>query len=121
MLVDKVELIMSEIELIKRQKSLECQQIHQEYMEKEHKLIQFMIDNTGMDLSAKAEEESLQDINILSLLSLFIKQKTSDGSGVLGKDYQSINPGIVKASVATQRLKEEKQEAFNQSKAALAR
>lgn len=39
MLVDKVELIMSEIELVKRQKNLECQQIHQEYMEKEHKLI----------------------------------------------------------------------------------
>jgi molecular chaperone GrpE (heat shock protein) len=46
-------------------------------MEKEHKLIQFMVDNTGIDLGAKADEESLQDINIQTLLSLFLKQKSS--------------------------------------------
>jgi len=28
-------------------------------MEKEHKLIQFMVDNTGLDLGAKIDEESL--------------------------------------------------------------
>lgn len=78
-------------------------------MEKEHKLIQFMVDNTGIDLGAKADEESLQDINIQTLLSLFLKQKSSQPEQ---KENQSINPGIVKASVATQRLKEEKQEAF---------
>lgn len=54
-----VELLNSEIELIRRQKSLELKQVHQEYMEKEHKLIQFMIDNTGVDLGAKVDEESL--------------------------------------------------------------
>lgn len=32
-----------------------------------------MVDNTGIDLGAKAEEESLEDINILSLLALFLK------------------------------------------------
>ena len=57
MLNEKIEIIMSDIELIKRQKNLEVKQIHREYMEKEHKLIQFMIDNTGMDLGAKADEE----------------------------------------------------------------
>ena len=74
-------------------------------MEKEHKLIQFMVDNTGLDLGAKVDEESLQDINIQNLLSLFLKQKLPSTEQ---RDNVSINPGIVKASVATQRLKEEK-------------
>ena len=74
-------------------------------MEKEHKLIQFMVDNTGLDLGAKVDEESLQDINIQNLLSLFLKQKLPAAEQ---RDNVSINPGIVKASVATQRLKEEK-------------
>ena len=34
-----------------------------------------MVDNTGFDIGAKAEEESIKDINILSFLSLFLKQK----------------------------------------------
>ena len=52
-------------------------------------------------------------------MELFLKHKPQPQEPA--KDGHSINPGIVKAGVATQRLKEEKQEAFAQSKAALAR
>lgn len=76
-----------------------------------------MLDNLGDEL--KAEGDSLHDISILNLMQLFLKHKPQTQE--LPKDSHSINPGIVKAGVATQRLKEEKHEAFAQSKAALAR
>lgn len=79
-----------------------------------------MVDNTGVDLGAKAEEESLEDINILSLLALFLKQKKS-GQQVEQKDNTHINPGLAKVMAATQKIAETKKEAYNLTKAALAR
>ena len=76
-LLTDLEVIQSEVELIRRQKNLELKQVHQEYMDKEHKLIQFMIDNSGLDLSAKPEEDQPEEMTIQSLLTLFLKQKTS--------------------------------------------
>ena len=52
-----LEALIGETELVKRQKSLELKQVHREYMEKEHKLIQFMLDNTGVDLTQQEDEQ----------------------------------------------------------------
>jgi hypothetical protein len=97
--------------MLSYQKRKEVELVHQEYMDKEHKLIQFMLDNLGDDLNGKTDGESLQDLNILGLMHLFLKHKPQGQEPP--KDSHSINPGIVKAGVATQRIKEEKHEAFN--------
>jgi 6-pyruvoyl-tetrahydropterin synthase len=79
-------------------------------MDKEHKLIQFMLDNSD-------NSDHPEDITIENLLTMFLKQKAS----AVPEQSHPINPNITKAQTAKERIKEEKHEAFAQSKAALAR
>ena len=116
-----------------RQKELELEGLHQEYVEKERMLVQLIIQKTNLNIDfdlEKSSEEQMDQISLLDLIELLVKQvKLSNDSQydelmtMHEKDIaqNSKNEGLKKAVSAKVENREAKKEQYNASKAAMSR
>lgn len=132
-LVSDIEQINHQRKLEQRQKELEVENLHQEYVEKERMLVQLILQKTSLNIDFDLNnptDEQWDQINLLDLIDLFIKQvKASNDSQYdelmteheKGVILNSKNEVLKKAVSAKVDLRDAKKEQYNANKAALAK
>ena len=111
---------------------MELHALHQDYMEKERMLVQLILQKTNINIDFDANnpsEEQLENINLLDLIDLFIKQvkASNDSQYELLNEHEkellqnSKSEGLKKAVNAKLENREAKKENYNATRAALAK
>ena len=67
-----------------QQREIELQKIHQDYCEKERKLVQLIVQKTGLEIDVDMnsnDDEQWDQINLLELIDVLIKQIKAHNDG----------------------------------------
>ena len=118
----------------KQQNEIELQNIHNEYCDKEKKLVQIILQKTGLEIDMEMpgnEDGHYDQINLLELIDVLIKQIKAHNDnqyegGLTSKHeldvmQKSKNEGLQKAVASKLAARQEKRDNFDQTKAALSR
>lgn len=126
----EVEQLNSERRQEERQRELEIQSLHQEYLDKERMLVQLVMQKTGVNTEMEASEENpLESINLLDLIDLLIKQlhaAQAPHEGMITEHEKellskSTSEGLKRALNAKVEHREQKKEQYNATKAAISK